>query len=210
MKTQKKWMPYANLQQIVDSQHTVLVVWDVQNALVNRIFNKAEFVQNLKLFIGAARRTNIPIIYTKIASVPRDYDSSARIYMLMKRLGVDDPEKLPPYMEPGSPESEIYREVSPRDSDVILDGKFTASIFYGTIFEYMLRNRGINTILFTGIATEFGIDSSARDAYNRGFYSIIVEDCVSSLDKEMHVAALKSITKMCIVIASKDIIKQWK
>jgi nicotinamidase-related amidase len=42
----------------------------------------------------------------------------------------------------------------------------------------MLRNAGIITIVFTGIATEIGIESSARDAFNRGFYSVVISDCV--------------------------------
>ena len=37
----------------------------------------------------------------------------------------------------------------------------------------MLRNAGIITVVFTGIATEFRIESSARDAFNRGFYSVV-------------------------------------
>ena len=57
--------------------------------------------------------------------------------------------------------------------------KHKASIFIGTGFERMLRNAGIITIVFTSTATEFGIESSARDAFNRGFYSVVVSDCVS-------------------------------
>jgi nicotinamidase-related amidase len=43
----------------------------------------------------------------------------------------------------------------------------------------MLRNAGINAVVFTGIATEFGVESSARDAFNRGFYCVVVSNCVS-------------------------------
>ena len=49
-----------------------------------------------------------------------------------------------------------------------------------------LRNAVIITVVFTGIATEFRIESSARDAFNRGFYSVVVSDCVSSPDKDGH------------------------
>ena len=47
----------------------------------------------------------------------------------------------------------------------------------------MRRNAGIITVIFTGIDTEYGIESSARDAFNRGFYSVVVSDCVSSPDR---------------------------
>ena len=129
---------YGSLREILDPEHTILVIWDVQNALVNSTFNKDEFLQSLKLLLQAARSNKVPVIYTKITPLPRYYESSWRIYMQMRRFGVDDPGKLPPFMELGSPESEIYGEVSPRDSDVILN-KHTPSIFIGTHFEHMMR-----------------------------------------------------------------------
>jgi len=209
MKTLGKSVIYTSLQEIVEPEHTALVVWDVQNALVNRIFNKEEFLRNLKALTEAARRNNIPVIYTKITPLPKRYESPWRIYMQMKRYGVDAPEKIPPFMQPGSQESEIYSEVSPMDGDVIIN-KHTPSIFVGTYFENMMRGGGIDTILFTGISTEIGIDSSARDSSNRGFYTIVVEDCVSSADKELHESALRTLTRVCLVIPSKDIVKEWK
>jgi len=208
MKSSGRSAIYRNLQEIVDPQHTALVIWDVQNRLVNIAFNKEAFLQNLKLLVESARNKRLPIIYTKITPLPRYYESSWAIYMQMKRLGVDDPEKLPPFMEPGSPESEIYSEVSPRENEVILS-KHTAGIFISTPFENMMRNSGVNTILFTGLATEIGVASSARESANRGFYTIVVEDCVSSSDEEAHHSALRALKRVCLVVPSKDIMKGW-
>jgi nicotinamidase-related amidase len=87
--------------------------------------------------------------------------------------------------------------------------KHSASIFIGTHFEYLMRNRQIETLIFTGIATEIGIDSSARDAGNRGFYPIVASDCVSSSSKEMHDAALKILPAVCLVMPSDAITAQW-
>jgi nicotinamidase-related amidase len=86
----------------------------------------------------------------------------------------------------------------------------TLSIFIGTHFEYMMRNRGIRTILFAGLRTEIGIDSSARDAVNRDFYTVVVEDCVSTIDEELHESALRTLRRVCLVVPSRDIIKEWK
>jgi nicotinamidase-related amidase len=66
-----------------------------------------------------------------------------------------------------------------QQSEIVID-KHAASIFIDTSFEYMLRNAGIITVVFTGIATEFGIGSSA---FNRGLYSVVLSDRVSSHDK---------------------------
>lgn len=101
----------------------------------------------------------------------------------MKRFGVDSLEKLPNFFDLNNPDSEINSEVAPVDDEVVIQ-KTTTSMFVGTNFESLMRNRGIDTILFTGLATEVGVDSSARDASNFGFYTIVVQDCVSTCDTE--------------------------
>jgi nicotinamidase-related amidase len=116
----------------------------------------------------------------------------------MRRFKVDDVNKLPSFMAAGSPDREIPEIVKPHHDDVILE-KPSTSIFFGTNFEYMMRSRRINTLIFTGIATEIGIESSARDAANRGFYPVVVEDCVSSMDKDVHERSVKTMAKLFIV-----------
>jgi nicotinamidase-related amidase len=73
----------------------------------------------------------------------------------------------------------------------------------------MLRNAGIITVIFTGIATEFGIESSARDAFNRGLYSVVVSDCVSSHDKVGHSRSLENMKNLMTIINSKEIEDIW-
>lgn len=207
-KTPKEVRVYRSLAEMAAKDHTALVVWDVQNGLVNSIFNKEEFLKNLRSLIDAARGQGIPIVYTRITPLPVDLESPLRLLMSMKRFGVDDPWKLPPFMRPGSPEAEIHSEVQPRPEDLVLD-KHTYSIFIGTHFEFMMRNRGVETLLFSGLSTEMGIDSSARDSVNRGFYTTVVSDCVSSPDREAHGASLKNLQKICLVTPSADIVGCW-
>ena len=205
----QKPMLFTSLRDIAAPKHTCLVVWDVQNALVNSIFNRDQFLKSLKSLIESARKNNILIAYTKITPLPISVESPWRIYMMMKRFGVDDPKKLRQWLVPGSPEAQIPDEVKPADDDLVLN-KHTASIFIGTHFEYYLMNRNIRTVLFSGIATEIGVASSARDASNRGFYTIVLSDCVSSVDKEMHEASLKVLQRICLVMPSTDVMSQWK
>ncbi len=195
---------YLSLKEIVDPGHTALVVWDTQEGLVDSIFNRKQFLASLKSFIAAARNNHVPVLYTKITFPPKGYESPWRTFMLMKRYDIDTIEKIPKFLV-----SEIQTEIGPVGDEPVI-AKPTPSIFIGTNFEYMMRNRGINTILFTGIATEIGIDSSARDCSNRGFYTIVVQDCVSSSDKEMHESSLKALQKICLVIPSADITAEWR
>ena len=205
MKTANGVTVYENMREIVEPKHSCLIVWDVQNGLVDRIFNKEEFIATLKNFIEKLR-SKMPVAYTLITPLPEGFVSSWSYYSMMKRFNVDDINKLPPFMAIGSREREIPEIVKPQSSDIVLE-KHTASIFIGTNFEYMMRNRSITTLLFTGIATEFGIESSARDASNRGFYPVVVSDCVSSSDKEAHERSLRNLTKLLIVEKSRDILQ---
>jgi nicotinamidase-related amidase len=164
---------YNTIEEILDPPHTALVVWDVLHAFANIIFNREEFSRNLNL----ARKSNIPIFFTSVQILSKRFESSANIYTV-GRLGFDR------LFEQFTME-EMDFTIKPKLNEIVIN-KHTASIFIDTGFERMLRNAGIITVVFTGIATEFGIESCARDAFNRGFYSVVVSDCVSSPDKDGH------------------------
>jgi nicotinamidase-related amidase len=58
--------------------------------------------------------------------------------------------------------------------------------FYGTDLELQLRRRGLTTLVLCGIATEYGVESTARDAFERGFQQVFVADAMSALAAEAH------------------------
>jgi len=64
--------------------------------------------------------------------------------------------------------SELIPELDRQSADlVVLKRQWGA--FYGTDLDLQLRRRGLGTIVICGIATEFGVESTARDAYERGY-----------------------------------------
>lgn len=81
-----------------------------------------------------------------------------------------------------------YAELSPgvlHDGDVLVI-KRQWGAFYGTDLDLQLRRRGIDTLVFAGIATNFGVESSARAAWEHGYAVVIAEDAVTSFTKELH------------------------
>ena len=124
---------------------------------------------------------------------------------MMRMFQIDDPAKMPVFMAPGSPDREIPESVKPREGDLQLE-KSTPNIFLGTNFELMMKNRGIKTLIFTGIATEMGVEHSARDAAARGFYPVVVSDCVSSMNQEGHERSLANMTRMAMTVESKELL----
>ncbi len=181
------------LRGIIDPEKTVLVVWDVQKMLVNNIFNREEFLTCTKKLIDIARLKKIPIFFTKITPLPEKFESPARKFLMKLRQRAGD----------YSPEG-LEFEIEPQKDDVVLN-KNTASIFIGTNFELMMRNAGLSTIIFSGIATELGVESSARDALNRGFLPVIIADAVSSYNQEGHTRSLQNMKNMMILLTTDEL-----
>ena len=191
---------YNTIEEILDPSHTALVVWDVQHGTTKVIFNKEEFSRNLNSVVELARKSKIPIFFTPIQMLPKRFESSAIIYILGK-LGFDR------LFEQFTAEDMDFT-IKPKQDEIVIN-KHTASIFIDTGFERMLRNADIITVVFTGIATEFGVESSARDALNRGFYSVVVSDCVSSPYKEGHERSLENMKNLIIIMSSKELENIW-
>jgi nicotinamidase-related amidase len=194
---------YSTVQEIVEPSHTALVVWDVQNLLVDFIFNKEEFIRNINFLINSARKIKIPIFYTSVEKLPTKYESSARLYTYTKLFASHQKSM------PLPPEKRDLSLAIKKEQDEILITKHTASIFIGTDFERMIRNAGITTIIFSGIATELGVESSARDALNRDFYPVIVSDAVSSSDKDAHMRSLQNMERFLTVVSTNELASIW-
>ncbi len=172
---------------------TALIVWDVQEVLVSSIFNREDFLTKASQLVDAARAKAIPIFYTKITPLPEKFESKARLVIWKGRK---------------SNVGDVVREIYPKEGDVVLN-KNTASIFVGTNFEYMARNASISSLVFTGIATEIGVESSARHALNLGFLPVIAKEAVSSSDKDAHLRSLANMVKLMPVLSNEEILSAW-
>lgn len=86
----------------------------------------------------------------------------------------------------------IVASLGPQEGDHVVR-KRQWGAFYGTDLDLELRRRGIDTVLLTGIATNMGVESTARDAYERGYNLVFVEDAMSSLEAGMHAFAIEKV-----------------
>ena len=89
-----------------------------------------------------------------------------------------------------------WDEISPdlgRDPKDIVITKRQWGACYGTQLDLQLRRRGITTIVIGGIATNFGVESTARDAFEHGYALVFVEDAMAGLSSEAHSFAIKTI-----------------
>lgn len=103
---------------------------------------------------------------------------------------------FPPHNIDGTPGRELYGEVSARyeevksQENVIFLDKTRYSAFCGTRLHQMLQERGVDTVVLTGVVTDICIMHTAMDAYNLGYDIIVPESCVASFNPEAHEVAL--------------------
>ncbi len=102
---------------------------------------------------------------------------------------------------------EIVPEMGPREGDHIVR-KRQWGAFYGTDLDLQLRRRGIDTILLCGISTNYGVESTARDAYERGYQQVFVEDACGARAAEDHAFSLRvALSRLGRIRSTDDVLR---
>ena len=172
----------------LDRMRTALVVIDLQKGIVaaGRILaphSRETVVRNAARLAEAFRNHGMPVILVHVVAAPAE------------RLNVvaDDPGWRP--TGPPAPDaSEFVPELTPQAGDIPIIKKQWGA-FYGTELELQLRRRGMTTIVLCGVSTNYGVESTARFAYEHGFQQVFVEDAMSSGSAEMHQASVNFVLK---------------
>ena len=157
---------------------TVLVAIDLQNRIVclpTQPRDARMVVENTAQLASALRAKGGFIVWVRVAS---SADANDRLHPACDQP-LTPPRELPPdanEFAPGLP-------IQPSDH-VITKRQWGA--FYGTDLDLQLRRRGLTTIVLTGIATNFGVESTARIAFELGYEQIFVEDAMAALMASHH------------------------
>lgn len=157
----------------------------------------AEVVQTAVRLATAAHERGVLVVLVHTSFAPGGADAI--------NTDVDQPSGVP--TTPG------YDAIVPellRLADVVIT-KRQFGAFYGTDLELQLRRRGRHNIVLGGIATNFGVESTARDAYERNYQLILVEDAMSALTAADHAFALSRIFPRLGRITDTDAVLQaWR
>ena len=156
---------------------TALVVIDLQQGIVRRQTaprGSDEVVRNAKRLADALRAKGGFIVFVRVAA---SADGKDRLHPTCDAPLGGGP--LPPDW------AELVPELEVRPGDHIVTKKQWGA-FYGTDLDLQLRRRGLRTIVLCGIATCFGVESTARDGYELGYEQVFAEDAMAALTAAEH------------------------
>lgn len=172
-----------NLNDHLEPEKTALVVIDLQNGTMNRpLFphSSAQVIQNVKNLIDLFTEKGAFVALVRVSHT----DGKDRVTPKtdFKRESVQLPEGWDRFVPELENIKNVYKMI-----------KRQWGAFYGTDLDLQLRRRGIDTIVLCGVSTAYGVDTTAREAYQLGYHQVFVEDAMAAASEEEHAFVMKHI-----------------
>jgi len=191
--------PYA-----FDPARTALVIIDMQRdflepggfgaALGNDVSRLAGVVEPTRQVLAAARAAGMLVIHTREGHRPDLTDlSPAKKRRGRFDLTIGDPGPMGRILVQGEAGHDIVPALAPAPGEPVVD-KPGKGAFYATDLETILKARSVTHLIICGVTTEVCVNTTAREANDRGYDCLVVSDCTGSYFPEFHETALRMIT----------------
>jgi len=199
----------------VQPAHTALLVIDMQNdfcandGFVAKGGRDVSLVQSMAKhlpgFIELARRAGVLVVFVRCDySTPQNrYLSDVWLEQAARRQGGGY--TLSPVCQSGERGAEYYG-VRPDDTDIVVT-KHRYDAFHGTDLDLILRSNGVRTVVLTGVSTHVCVETTARTAFVRDYYTVVVADGCAAYSAQEHEASLKVIDHFFAEVAVMDAIR---
>ena len=180
-----------------DPRRTALLAMDCQNDIchargaftgpISDQLSKTPAVARIAGVLSAAREADVLVVHVRhIADADPRPDHDSRMFRGMRALNA---------LVDGTWGAAILDEVTPSDGDLIID-KHRISAFAGTSLDRVLRQKGVDSLLLTGVTTSFVVEGTGRDAVDRGYRTGVVSDACACLSDESHEHSLRLLARL--------------
>jgi nicotinamidase-related amidase len=169
---------------LVEFQHDFTSPGGALHEAVKGSMEATGMLANTQVAVAAARESGATIIHAPIQFAAGYQEITSTPYGILK--GVVDSNAF----VKGSWGAEFIEDLAPQPGDIVLEGKRGLDAFASTNLDFILRSKGIQTVVLGGFLTNCCVESTMRSAYEKGFEVITLTDCVGATSAEEHANAI--------------------
>jgi nicotinamidase-related amidase len=178
---------------MIDMQRDFLEPGGFGEALGNDVSLLRSAIAPCQRVLQAARQAGLFIVHTREGHRADLSDAPpSKLRRGNPSVGIGDEGPMGRILVRGEPGHNIIPELSPLPGEPVID-KPGKGAFFATDLLHILRNRRIKTLICCGVTTEVCVQTTVREANDRGFECIVPSDCVASYFPEFHSASLEMI-----------------
>jgi nicotinamidase-related amidase len=178
---------------VIDMQRDFVEPGGFGATLGNDVRPVAAIVPTVRKLLDSARAAKLPIIHTRECHRPDLSDCPpAKRTRGKPSLRIGDPGPMGRILIAGEPGADIVSELAALPGEIVID-KPGKGAFYATQLDVTLATLGITHLLFAGVTTEVCVQTTMREANDRGYECLLVEDCTESYFPQFKRAALDMI-----------------
>jgi nicotinamidase-related amidase len=169
---------------LIEYQNDFTSEGGVLNGAVAGVMAKTGMLANTVALAEAARAAGVTIMHAPITFAAGYGELSAHPYGILK--GVVDGSAF----VKDTWGATIVDDLAPAEGDIVIEGKRGLDTFASTNLDFILRSKGIDTIILGGFLTNCCVESTMRSGYENGYRVITLPDCVAATSQEEHDNAL--------------------
>jgi len=178
---------------VIDMQRDFVEPGGFGATLGNDVRPVAAIVPTVRKLLDGARAAKLPIIHTRECHRADLSDCPpAKLTRGKPSLRIGDPGPMGRILIAGEPGADIVHDLAALPGEIVID-KPGKGAFHATSLNTMLMDLGITHLLFAGVTTEVCVQTTMREANDRGYECLLVEDCTESYFPEFKRAALDMI-----------------